>query len=73
MKTYPLSIANAKATNNFKEIKSPYDGASVARVEIADSAAIRQALANAARSFKTVMRKMPAGERANILYDVARQ
>src|SRR3989338_8670326 len=58
-------------SNIFKEIKSPYDGSVVASVEIADEASLEQALKNAEYYFKTVMRAMPAWERADILYKVA--
>lgn len=54
-----------------KEIKNPYDGSIVGSVETANREAIEEALTHADRAFKTVMRAIPAWERAAILYKVA--
>jgi len=72
MDTYPLHIHGAKSTGDFKDINSPYDGSPVAKVEKADSAAVEQALKNAESTFHNVMRTMPAYQRAEYLYEVAR-
>jgi acyl-CoA reductase-like NAD-dependent aldehyde dehydrogenase len=68
MITYPLLIAGAKSTGVFTEIRSPYDGSPVAKVEKADKAALSVAIDNADRAFREVMRGMPAWQRAEILY-----
>ncbi|MBI4360060.1 MAG: aldehyde dehydrogenase family protein [Candidatus Jacksonbacteria bacterium] len=54
-----------------KEIKNPYDGSVVGSVELSDAKDIEQILDRADHSFKTIMRKIPAWERAAILYKVA--
>jgi len=71
MDTYRLHIHGAKSTDDFREIKSPYDGAVVAKIEKADSAAMEQAIVNATSVFHSTMRSMPAHQRAAILYRVA--
>ena len=71
MKDFPLFIAGAKATNNFMEIISPFNGEVVGKVEKADAAAIEQALQNAQEKFENIMKKMPAHKRADILYAVS--
>ena len=72
METYPLHISGANSTGEYREINSPYDGAALAKVEKADSAAVEQALSNAERTFHEIMKPMPAWQRAEYLYQVAR-
>ncbi|MFN7160810.1 MAG: aldehyde dehydrogenase family protein [Candidatus Gracilibacteria bacterium] len=71
MNSFSLFIKDAKSTGTIVEIKSPYDGALVGKVEKADSAALEKALKNAADSFENIMKTMPAWKRAEILYKVA--
>jgi len=73
MKTYSLCIKDAKSTKQYSEINSPYSGELVAKVEKANSDAIEQALENGKNYFQSVMKKMPAHVRAQILYDVAKK
>lgn len=68
---YPLHIAGAASTHQFTDIRSPYDGSVVGSVEKADRAALGVAIANADRTFREVMRHMPAWQRAEILYKVS--
>ena len=71
MKTYPLHIHIAQPTDTYNEIKSPFTGEIIARVEKANTTSLALALLNAERSFQKTMRKMPAYQRADILYKVA--
>ena len=71
MDTFSMHIAGATSTNNLKELKSPYNQEVIAKIEIADEAAIEKALSNAQESYEKIMRDMPAHERADILYKVA--
>lgn len=73
MQTLLLKIKDAKSTNNFKDIHSPYSGEVIAKMEIADENAIEQALVNSEKYYTTIMKNMPAHVRANILYKVANQ
>ncbi|MCB0339729.1 MAG: aldehyde dehydrogenase family protein, partial [Bdellovibrionales bacterium] len=70
---YPLHIANARATNKYVSIHSPFSGEIVGEVEKADSAALEQSLQNAESVFRKAMRNMPAFKRAEILNRVADQ
>ena len=71
MKQYKLFVQNAKPTNIFKDIQSPYSSEFIAKVEQADAGALEQSLKNANYSFHAVMKKMPAYRRAEILYAVS--
>ena len=72
MKEYELRIKDAQKTNNKYEIKSPYDKNTIAIVKKADKNSIEQALKNIDEQ-KSLMKKMPAYQRADILYKVADQ
>lgn len=63
---YPLSIGGVESTE-FNEVKSPYSGEVVAAVAQADEKAIDLAIKQARSTFQSVMRKMPAYRRAEIL------
>lgn len=63
---YPLKIKGV-SSNQFSEVKSPFSGEVVGAVALADEQAIKQAIAVAEETFRTVMRKMPAYKRAEIL------
>ncbi|RMG43897.1 MAG: aldehyde dehydrogenase family protein [Candidatus Dadabacteria bacterium] len=71
MDKFPLFIHNASGTNDYYQVKSPYNGEPLALVERAGADDIEQALANAGRFFSSVMLKMPAWKRAEILRNVA--
>lgn len=73
METLKLNIKNAKSTNNFLEVKSPYSGEVIAKLEIADNNAIENALSNSVEYYNTIMKNMPAHKRAEILNRVANQ
>jgi acyl-CoA reductase-like NAD-dependent aldehyde dehydrogenase len=73
MEILSLKIKNAKATNQFKDIKSPYSGELIAKMEIADDTAIDQALSNSCEYYEQIMSQMPAHKRAEILNNVAKQ
>lgn len=68
---YPLQIKGCKSSE-FAEIKSPYNGEVIAAVAQADEKAIDTAIAIAAETFKTVMSKMPAHRRSEILDKTAK-
>ncbi len=72
MKQYKFFVQNAKSSNIFKDIQSPYSGEILAEVEQGDADVLEQALKNAEHSFHAVMKKMPAYKRAEILYAVSR-
>jgi acyl-CoA reductase-like NAD-dependent aldehyde dehydrogenase len=63
---YPLAI-NGYSSEQFSEVKSPYSGEVIAAIGQADEKAIDKALSNAVETFNTVMRKMPAYQRCEIL------
>ena len=63
---YPLAVKGAKAAG-FMEVKSPFSGEVIAEVGIADEQAIDQALRESTEIFHTVMKKLPAYKRAEIL------
>src|SRR5436309_1134268 len=68
---YPLKIKGV-SSSEFTEIKSPYSGEVIAAVGQADEKAVRTAIAVAQHTFETVMRKMPAHKRSEILAKTAR-
>lgn len=53
-------------------VKSPFDSSPVAEIEKSDAQTVEQAFCNAEYYFGRVMKRMPAYERAEILYGVAR-
>jgi acyl-CoA reductase-like NAD-dependent aldehyde dehydrogenase len=69
---FNLKIKNANPTGEFKPVKSPYDGRLIGEYEVPDDSGIEQAFKNAEELFNSKMRKMPAHERAEILYKVAK-
>ncbi len=71
MEKYSLRVHNAKPTNDWTEIKSPYDFKPVAMIEKGNDETIEQALQNAQFHFEHTMKKKPAWERAQILRKVA--
>ncbi len=73
MEKYYLRVHNAISTNNWVELKSPYDGKTIALVEKGNDTTIEQALKNAHFHFEHTMKKMPAWKRAEILRIVADQ
>lgn len=73
METLKLNIKDAQSTNKFLEIKSPYSGEVIAKLEIADNNAIENALSNSVEYYNTIMKNMPAHKRAEILIRVANQ
>lgn len=64
---YPLKIKGI-SNSEFLEIKSPYSGEVIAAIGQADEKAIKAAVAVAHETFNTVMRKMPAHKRSEILH-----
>jgi acyl-CoA reductase-like NAD-dependent aldehyde dehydrogenase len=66
MVRYPLEVKGAKASS-VMEVRSPYSGDIIAEVELADEKAIDSALTESVNVFQTVMRKMPAYKRSEIL------
>ena len=73
MKTLNIKIKNAKSTNEYKDILSPYTGEVIAKMEMADDMAVEQALANSVDYYEKIMKNMPAFKRAEILNNVAKQ
>jgi acyl-CoA reductase-like NAD-dependent aldehyde dehydrogenase len=73
MNTYKLLIKNAKSTADYKTILSPFTGEGIAKIEIADDAAIEHALQNSEEYYEKIMRDMPSHKRADILRKVATQ
>jgi len=73
MDTYNLLIKDAKSTSDYNSVYSPYNGQEIAKVEIANDAAIEQALQNSMISYEEIMFKMPSHKRATILRNVAKQ
>jgi acyl-CoA reductase-like NAD-dependent aldehyde dehydrogenase len=71
MDTFNLFIKDANPTGNFNVIRTPFDGAEIASIEKADSTAVEQAFVNAEYYFEKVMKRMPAHEKARILYKVS--
>ncbi len=71
MDRYNLFIKDAKPTGSFRMISTPFDGRPVAEIEKADSDAIEQAFQNATKYYESIMKKMPAYRRAEILDKVA--
>ncbi len=63
---YPLQIPGCQS-QEFVEVKSPYSGEALASVAQADEKAIARAVAVAQETFKSVMSKMPAHKRSQIL------
>lgn len=63
---YELKVKGAQSTE-FTEVKSPYSGEVIASIAQADEKAIKQAISVAAQTFQSVMRKMPAHKRSQIL------
>lgn len=68
---FPLRIKGVTAKEVI-EVKSPFNGEAIAAVEQADEAAIKSAIAQAKETFETVMKKMPAHKRSEILARTAR-
>lgn len=68
---YPLKI---KGTNSseLNEVKSPFSGEVIAAVAQADEKAIKLAITQAYDTFHTVMKKMPAHKRSQILANTAK-
>lgn len=71
MDTYNLFIKDAASTGEYNIVVTPFNGREVGQVEKADTAAVEQAFVNAQFYFEKVMKKMPAFQRAEILYKVA--
>lgn len=71
MEKYSLRVHNAKPTDDWGEIKSPFDGKSIAQIERGNNHTIEQALQNAQFYFEHTMKKMPAWKRAEIIRAVA--
>lgn len=63
---YPLKI-KGHDSSQLNEVKSPYNGETIAVVAQADEAAIKAAITQAQDTFQNVMRKMPAHKRSEIL------
>lgn len=63
---YPLRIKGS-SSSEVVEVKSPYNDEVVAAVGQADEKAIDKAIGIAAETFRTVMSKMPAHQRSQIL------
>lgn len=68
---FPLRIKGVTSKET-TEVKSPFNGEPIAAVEQADEAAIKSAITQAKETFETVMRKMPAHKRSEILARTAR-
>lgn len=68
---FDIKVHGANATGNYREVRSPYDGRVVGRVEVPDEQGIEQAIINSVNYFESTMRRMPAYQRAEILYSVA--
>jgi len=71
MLKFPLHILGA-SSEQYSELLSPYDKTPLAKIEKADANALEKALQNATDTF-SLMKKMPAHERARILRAVATQ
>ncbi len=71
MEKYSLRVHNAKPTNDWIELKSPFDAKIIAEIERGNDSTIEQALQNAQFHFEHTMKKMPAWKRAEILRSVA--
>ncbi len=71
MEKYSLRVHNAKSTNEWIDLKSPFDGKLIAQIERGDDSTIEQALQNAQFYFEHNMKKMPAWQRAEIIRKVA--
>jgi acyl-CoA reductase-like NAD-dependent aldehyde dehydrogenase len=68
---FKTKIFGAEPGNNFRDVISPYDGRIVGRIEVPDDATIEKAVSNASYYFESIMKSMPAYQRAEILYNVA--
>ncbi len=68
---FDIKVYGASPTGNYREVRSPYDGRTVGKVEVPDEQGIEQAIVNAVNYFGSDMRRMPAYRRAEILYAVA--
>jgi acyl-CoA reductase-like NAD-dependent aldehyde dehydrogenase len=68
---YPLLVKGVKPAK-FVEIKCPFNGEVIAAVGQADEKAIDTALTIAVETFEKTMRRMPAYERAEILYKASK-
>jgi len=71
MQRFEQFIHNAKKTNEYLEVRSPYNEELIAEVEKTSAEGMEQAMKNATTTWKQTMKNMPAYERANILYKVA--
>ena len=63
---YPVTVSGS-TTKDFTDVKSPFDGSVIASVGQADEQLLDQALREAEHTFHTVMKLMPAYQRAEIL------
>jgi acyl-CoA reductase-like NAD-dependent aldehyde dehydrogenase len=61
-------IKNVHRSDDFFYVNSPFDGRTIGTVEIPRYEDIEQAFQNAETSFKNTLKKMPAFQRAEILY-----
>jgi acyl-CoA reductase-like NAD-dependent aldehyde dehydrogenase len=61
-------IKNVNKSDDFFYVNSPYDGRITGAVEIPRAEDIEKAFFNAENSFRNTMKKMPAFQRAEILY-----
>lgn len=68
---FPLKIKGSSG-GELNEVKSPYNGETIAVVAQADEPAIKQAIAQAKECFDNVMRKLPAYKRSEILAKAAK-
>lgn len=66
MVRYSLEVKGAKASS-VMEVRSPYGGDVIAEVELADDKGIDLAITESLNIFQSVMRKMPAYKRSEIL------
>lgn len=73
MQSFNLAIAGAKPSNQWLEVKSPFNADVLGKVERANIAAIEQAFNNAEQNFYKLSPDWPAYQRAEILYSLARQ
>lgn len=68
---YPLKIKGTESSE-LNEVKSPFSGEVIAAVAQADEKAIKLGIAQAHETFHSVMKKMPAHKRSQILANAAR-
>jgi acyl-CoA reductase-like NAD-dependent aldehyde dehydrogenase len=68
---YPLKIKGTESSE-LNEVKSPFSGEVIAAVAQADEKAIKLAITQAHETFHSVMKKMPAHKRSQILANAAK-